>query len=66
MLSLEEFTNGVVGYFSETEVTKHAFTYGEIKVDDVPEKYKKSVQNTVESISESFNNNDKVVWQIDV
>lgn len=65
MLSLDEFTNGVVGYFSDTDVTKHAFTYGAIKVDDVPEKYKESLKNVIESIDESFND-DKGMWKIDV
>ena len=64
MLSPDESTNGVVGYCSDTDVTKHAFTYGGIKVDDVPEKYKESLKNEIESIDESFNDG-KGMWEVD-
>lgn len=55
MLSVEEFTQGVIDYFSDTEVTKHAFAYGGIKVDDVPEKYKECLQKSIE---ESWNDDE--------
>ncbi|GFH61264.1 hypothetical protein CTEN210_17791 [Chaetoceros tenuissimus] len=55
VLSIEEFTIAAIGYFSDTKVTKYAFAYGKIDSDDVPEKFKESIDTTIKSIADSFN-----------
>ena len=55
VLSLEECTNACVGYFSETNVTEYAFAYGKIDSDDVPEKFKNPIDETIKSIIDTFN-----------
>lgn len=55
VLSIEELTNAAIGYFSHTKVTKAAFAFGKIDSNDVPEKFKESIDKTIKSIEDSFN-----------
>lgn len=55
VLSIEEITIATIGYFSHTGVTKYAFAYGKIDSDDVPEKFKESIDTTIKSVADSFN-----------
>ena len=55
VLSIDEITNAAFGYFSETSVTEYAFAYGKIDSNDVPEKFKESIDTTIKSIEDSFN-----------
>ena len=55
VLSIDEFTNAVIGFFSDTKVTKYAFAYGKLDSDDVPEKFKDEIDTIIKSIEDSFN-----------
>ena len=55
VLSIEELTIATIGYFSDTKVNKYAFAYGKIGSDDVSEKFKESIDTTIKSIEDSFN-----------
>ena len=48
VLSIDELTSAVVGYYSDKEVTEYAFAFGKISVHDVPETFKESINQLIE------------------
>ena len=54
VLSIDEYMNAVIGYFSHTKVSKHAFAYGKLDSDYVPEKFREEIDTTIKNIKDSF------------